>query len=236
MKLRMSVGILPKVFVTMIFVTVVPLAVIWYLGYRATMERLSTDIDDRLSVAADNAVGDVNAWVDMHVRLLKQTAGLRDIVSMDPRWQRPILESITRVYPKIFLAHTVAPNGMNITRNDQEAPKDYSDRMWFQQPATGAALGRQVLISRTTGQPAFNLAVPIRDAEGGIVGVLSIVMHIDELTRTIANVHIGTPVLTCIDGDQWWAWGPRRRRRSSSRRAARRWLPTRRRPTRVGHS
>jgi len=189
--LRMRVGILPKVFVTMVFVTVIPLAVIWYLGYQATMDRLSKDIDDRLSGVANNAVTHVNAWVDTHARLLGQNAALGDIASMDPKRQRPVLESIARTYPWIFLAHTVAPNGMNVTRNDQEAPKDYNDRKWFQQPAAGAPLGWQVLISRTTGQPAFNLATPIRNPLGGVIGVLSIGMHIDELTRTIANVHIG---------------------------------------------
>ena len=191
MGLRIRVGILPKVFVTMVFVTIIPLAVIWYLGYQATTERLSKDVDDRLSGVADNAVTHVNAWVDTHVRLLGQNVALGDITSLDPKRQRPVLESISRVYPWIFLAHTVAPNGMNVTRNDQEAPKDYADRKWFQQAAAGEPLGRQVVISRTTGQPAFSLAVPIRDPQGGVLGVLSIVMHIDELTRTIANVRIG---------------------------------------------
>jgi methyl-accepting chemotaxis protein len=190
-KLSVRVGILPKVFVTLIVVTVIPLAAIWYLDYRATMARLSTDIDDRLSRVAAHGVTFVNAWVDTHVRLLTQNATLDDITSMDARRQKPILESIARVYPWIFLAHTVAPDGVNLARNDHETPKDYSDRKWFLQPAAGMAVGRQVVISRTTGQPAFSLAVPIRDAKGGVTGVLSIVMHIDELTKRIANVRIG---------------------------------------------
>jgi len=184
-------GILPKLFITLIAVTVVPLGAIWYVDYRGSVDYLSRNIDDRLSAQADSAVSYVNAWVDTHARLLRQNASLDDIVSMNTRRQAPVLQSIARQYPWIFLAHTLGPDGINVGRSDQEAPKDYADREYFQQAMAGAPLGRQVVISKTTGQPAFILAAPIATRDGRRIGVLGIAMAIDDLSRTITAVRIG---------------------------------------------
>ena len=191
MNFRIRFGILPKVFVTMVAVTVIPLGAIWYLDYRSTTERLSTDIDERLSAVADNAVAYVNAWVDGHARLLHQNAQLEDIVSMDPKRQVPVVQAIAREHPWVFLAHTVNTVGLNIARSDGDTPRNYGDRAWFQQASAGAPLGRQVVISKTNGQPSFILGVPIVDKGRGTVGALSVAMFVDELTKRIANVRIG---------------------------------------------
>ncbi len=190
-RLSIRFGILPKLFITLIAVTVVPLGAIWYVDYRASLEYLSRNIDERLGTQADNAVSYVNAWVDQHARLLRQNASLDDMVSMATRRQAPLLQSIARQYPWVFLAHTVGPNGMNVARSDKEAPKDYGDREYVQQAMGGAPLGRQVVISKTTGRPAFILSVPIVSEDGWRVGVLAIAMAIDDLSAKITAVRIG---------------------------------------------
>ena len=48
MKLRLSFGIFPKLLVTMLVVTLIPLGAIWYLDYRADSESLSGQIEQRL--------------------------------------------------------------------------------------------------------------------------------------------------------------------------------------------
>lgn len=184
-------GILPKLFITMIAVALLPLSAIWYLHYRASVERLSHDIEERLSAQADESVGYVNGWVDTHLRMLRQNASLDDIVSMNGHRQAPVLQSIARQYPWVFLAHTLGPDGMNVGRSDSEAPKDYADREYFQQAISGAPMGRQVVISKTNGRPAFILSVPITNRGLQRVGVLAVAMAIDELSRKITAVRIG---------------------------------------------
>lgn len=184
-------GILPKLFVTLVAVAVVPLGAIWYLDYRASVEYLSRNIDERLSTQADNAVSYVNGWVDTQARLLRQNARLSDIVSMDGRRHAPVLQSIVLDYPWVYLAHTMGPDGMNVGRSDQEAPKDYADREYFQQAMAGAPLGRQVVISKTTGKPAFILSVPIVAGGEQRIGVLAIAMAVDDLSKKITGVRIG---------------------------------------------
>jgi methyl-accepting chemotaxis protein len=109
---------------------------------------------------------------------------------MDPKRQRRTLLSIVNEYKAIYLAFTIAPDGTNVGRSDQESPKNYGDRIYVQQVLRGAPLGQQVVISRTNGQPAVILSVPIT-AEQRLAGVLAIGMTINDVSGSVTNVQIG---------------------------------------------
>ena len=94
MTLRPSFGIFPKLLLTMLVVTLIPLGAIWYLDYRAESESLSREIEQRLGSQADAIVGYVDAWVEMHLRMLRQNAALEDMSSMDGKRQKPLLRAI----------------------------------------------------------------------------------------------------------------------------------------------
>lgn len=183
-------GIFPKVLLTMVVVAVIPLAAIWYVNYHSAVERLSSQVDQQLGDRADAIVSYVDAWVDMNVKMLHQNAALDDIAAMDAKRQRRILLSIANEYKAVYLAFTIAPDGTNIGRSDQESPKNYGDRIYVQQVVRGAPLGQQVVISRTNGQPALILSVPVM-AEQRLAGVLAIGMTITDVSTSIASVQIG---------------------------------------------
>jgi methyl-accepting chemotaxis protein len=190
MKLRLSFGIFPKLLLTMLVVTLIPLGAIWYLDYRAESESLAGQIEQRLSSQADAMAGYVDAWADMNVRMLRQNAALDDMSSMDAKRQKPLLRAIAAEYKWVYIAYTIAPDGNNIGRNDEEAPRFYGDRGYFKQAIEGRQVGQEVLISRTTGQPAAILAVPIWKLDK-IVGVLAAGTTVSEISSTITNVKIG---------------------------------------------
>ena len=172
MKLRLTFGIFPKLLLTMLVVALTPLGAIWYLDYRTESESLSRQIEQRLSGQADTMVGYVDAWVDMNVRMLRQNAALDDMSSMDGKKQKPLLRAIAAEYKWVYLSFTIAPDGNNIGRNDEEAPRFYGDRGYFKQAIDGRQVGQEVVVSRTTGQPAAILSVPIWKLDK-VVGVLA---------------------------------------------------------------
>lgn len=190
MKLRLSVGIFPKLLLTMLVVTLIPLGAIWYLDYRSESEKLSSQIEQRLSGQADTMTGYVDAWVDMHLRMLRQNAALEDMASMDGKKQKPLLRAIAAEYKWVYLAFTIAPDGNNVGRNDEEPPRFYGDRGYFKQAIEGRQMGQEVVISRTTGQPAVILSVPIWRLDK-VLGVLAVGTSISDVTTTIANAKIG---------------------------------------------
>src|SRR5438552_2726968 len=157
MTLRPSFGIFPKLLLTMLVVTLIPLGAIWYLDYRAESESLSREIEQRLGSQADAIVGYVDAWVEMHLRMLRQNAALEDMSSMDGKRQKPLLRAIATEYKWIYLGFTIAPDGNNVGRNDEEPLRFYGDRGYFKQAIDGRQMGQEVVISSTTGQAALIL-------------------------------------------------------------------------------
>jgi len=187
---RLGFGIFPKLLLTMLVVTLIPLGAIWYLDYRTESENLSNQIEQRLSGQADTMVGYVDAWVDMHLRMLRQNAALEDMAAMDGKKQKPLLRAIAAEYKWVYLAFTIAPDGNNVGRNDEEPPRFYGDRGYFKQAVEGRQMGQEVVISRTTGQPAVILSVPIWRLDK-VLGVLAVGTSISDVTTTIANAKIG---------------------------------------------
>ena len=190
MALRPGFGIFPKLLLTMLVVTLTPLGAIWYLDYRTESGNLSNQIEQRLSSQADTMAGYVDAWVDMHLRMLRQNAALDDMAAMDGKKQKPLLRAIAAEYKWVYLAFTIAPDGNNVGRNDEEPPRFYGDRGYFKQAIEGRQMGQEVVISRTTGQPAVILSVPIWQLDK-VLGVLAVGTSISDVTTTIANAKIG---------------------------------------------
>ena len=186
----MKFGIFPKLLMTMIVVAVIPLGAVWYLNHLASLNRLNHDIDQRLSAQSDAIVRSVDDWVEMNLKVLRQTAALDDIAAMDARRQKPILRSITNEYQWTYLAFTIGLNGMNVGRSDDKEPINYADRVYVIDVLKGAPLGKQVLISRTTGQPSFILSVPIT-ARQQLAGVLALGTSVEQMAKHVTNVPIG---------------------------------------------
>jgi methyl-accepting chemotaxis protein len=183
-------GIFPRLFFSMIVVAVIPMGAIWYVDYRASLDRLTADLDARLSSQADAAVNLVDAWVDMNLKVLRQNAALDDMATMDPKKQRPLLRSVLNEYRSTYLVFTVGLDGMNVARSDDVPLIDYKDRVYVQQVLQGGAMGQQVVISRTTGQPALILSVPIT-AKDRLAGVLALGASVTEVSGTVANARFG---------------------------------------------
>lgn len=193
-----SFSIFQKILLAMLLVALVPLAVIWYLNYTDATKRISSTVEQQLTDVSNNLVSFVDNWVMMHYRILKQTATIPDIASMNGAKQKPILKSIIGEYDWIAGVITLAPDGMNVGRYDERKLEDYSDRVYFKQVAGGAPIGMQVAISKSTGKPNFTLAAPIQKSNEkdptspkDLAGVIVMAMQITQISDIITNVHVG---------------------------------------------
>ncbi len=176
----------------LILLVVIPLAVgvVVFFGYRA--DRIfREEAEQRLEATAYTLDSNVSIWLNLNTKALTQMVSLPDIISLDAARQNPILKLTSAAFPHLFLVHTTDVNGVNITRNDDGENQNYSDRLWYQGAISGKPVQFQSLISRTTGKPALNMASPIRDASGAIIGVGSFVSELDDITREVNAQKVG---------------------------------------------
>jgi methyl-accepting chemotaxis protein len=190
-KTKVRFGLFQKILMAMLLVSLVPMGLIWYLNFRAASEQSTRLVEERLSSYADNLRHQVDAWVEMNRRMLMQNASIADMRSMGGNRQEPLLRSIVDKYEWNYLAFTTDLSGNNIARSDGKALKYYGDRQYFLEVVNGAELGKQVLIGKTSGQPALVLATPIFDENRKLAGVLSTAMTIGDISNTVAAARIG---------------------------------------------
>jgi GAF domain-containing protein/HAMP domain-containing protein len=170
-----------------------------YLSRSAGAE-IETQSKNLLAETNHTISTNVNIWLELHYRTLKELVLLPDIVSMNPARQRPILKVVTTTHPNLFLAQTLDLTGLNVARSDDADPIDYSDRQYFQEAKAGAPIASQVLISRTTGKPALNISAPILNGQGRVIGVASIVSQLDEISQDVVEIADTYGITFIVDG------------------------------------
>ena len=183
--------VFPRVLLAMLLVASIPMLGLWYLSIYKAQQEWQRTVDLNLSRAAQALEDRLDTWVTMHYYLLKENAALADIISMDPARQKPILQAMKNTYHWTYLAFTITPDGRNVSRSDDNPPVYYGDRRYVQQVVQGKPMSHEVVISRTTGKPAFALSVPIHDSRQNLVGVMALSSALDEVSKATAAVPIG---------------------------------------------
>ena len=183
--------IFPQVLLTMFLVALVPLAGLWYINNARARAEAQANTEERLRQTAQELAGEVDAWTNTNLRVIEQNASLAGMKSMQASQQNPILESINSAYEWTYLVFTMDAEGNNVGRSDGGSLKFYGDRQYFQQVAQGQEVGQQVLISRSTGNPALILSGPIQSDTGEFQGVLAVGSQLDTISNTITGTTIG---------------------------------------------
>jgi GAF domain-containing protein/HAMP domain-containing protein len=188
----------PRLTLLILSITVpIFVAIVTLVGIRAG-PLMEEDAAERLEAANRSLAANVSVWLDLNVKSLQQLVSLPDIISMDAARQKPLLEAMAAAYPHMYLVSTTDLNGINVARNDDVAPKDYSDRPWFLEARNGAPLTFQTLIGRTSGVPSLVASMPIRDESGVIVGVGMFATVLTDITREVQAGQMGDTGLAYI--------------------------------------
>jgi methyl-accepting chemotaxis protein len=183
---KVRFGLFGKIITVMLIVSLLPFAIFWGITLRETNERIRADTEALMAQTARGLGNQVDAWIDNNVSILRTAAKLPEIISMIEGQQKPILETIQKQYPWMYLVFTVGPDGMNVARSDDVPLKDYSDREYYKSIMMGKNLSWQTLIGKTSQKPALVLAVPIK-SENQTVGVMAAAMTVDDISKNIAN-------------------------------------------------
>lgn len=183
---KVRFGLFGKIITVMLIVSLLPFAIFWGITLRETNERIRSDTEALMAQTALGLGNQVDGWIDHNVAILRTAAKLPEIISMAAENQKPILETIQKQYPWMYLVFTVGTDGMNIARSDDVPLMDYSDREYYKNIMMGKNLSWQTLIGKTSQKPALVLAVPIKSGDQ-TVGVMAAAMTVDDISKNIGT-------------------------------------------------
>jgi methyl-accepting chemotaxis protein len=174
----------------MLIVSLLPFAIFWGITLRETNDRIRLDTEQLMAQTAQGLGNQIDGWINNNVSILRTAAKLPEIISMEDAQQRPILKTIQKQYPWMYLVFTVGTDGMNVSRNDDVPLKDYSDRQYYKTIMRGKNLSWQTLIGKTSKKPSLVLAVPIKSSDQ-TVGIMAAAMTVDDISKNIGTWKTG---------------------------------------------
>jgi methyl-accepting chemotaxis protein len=194
--------IFPKILLTILLVTAIPLAGLWYINNYKLAKGVAENVDRSLRKEAEVLSAHVDQWTESNLRVLDQMGNIPDVQSMDGPRQKPILKSITDTYKYIYLAFTVDNTGNNIGRSDEGKLTYYGDRKYAKDVLSGKPIGQQVVIGRSSGKPALILSRPLQGDANQLRGLIAIAVTLEEMSKAVTDARIGeTGYAILIDGE-----------------------------------
>ncbi len=160
-----------------------------YASSRAT-KIIETNALETLANQTQALTENVARWKTMNVLALQNLSRLPSIVSLEAQQQKPLLEEFVKSYDHLYLASTIGLDGINIARNDNQPPKDYSSRKYFKGAKAGNDLTWQSLISKTNQKPAACFSTPIRQQQQ-VTAVLQACSNLEAIGQQVGAVKIG---------------------------------------------
>lgn len=183
---KIRFGLTAKLFSMMIIVSLLPLGIFSGIILKHSKDRIRNEAKINSNQISIGIAKHVDEWLDKNVRLTKTFASMRDMISMNRFLQEPLLNTILKVYPSIYLSHTIDLNGMNIARSDGKPLINYSDKQYFKDVLAGKTVAWQTMIDKSLQKPSLVLAVPIKKGDN-ITGILVNAIRLDDLSRRIVT-------------------------------------------------
>ncbi|MEE4363279.1 MAG: methyl-accepting chemotaxis protein [Desulfotignum sp.] len=201
-----------KLILSGILVVVIPLTVVGLFSLNKATDALvrgannqAAQIAQDLAIMTDSVLNqEVKLATEMGINPLIRNAVSKvsgdgidnaktELKALD-RFLKTVSENIGQDYDTFFVTNA---QGVTISDNFDGALREqgvsFSDRDYFIAARnTGKVAVGQAITSRNTGKPIIGIAVPIKTASGEFGGVFGLAVKLDELSRKITSVKIGS--------------------------------------------
>lgn len=165
--------------------------IILYSGIQFRNEMLN-DARKETRKLVDRIVTEQQALVVGAEQLMTALAQLPEVKHHDAAGVEPILRELRKLnpmYSNIFIADR---NGrVWATAVPVKPPFIVSDRRYFKNALESGHLSSgEYVLSRATSKPAFNLAYPLKDNHGAVIGVISVGFVIDQYRKLLEQMQL----------------------------------------------
>jgi methyl-accepting chemotaxis protein len=188
---RFRIGMVAKATMAMLFVGLIPLIAFGAISLARQRDQIQREAAQVMKLDAERIASQIDEWVGMNIRALNTAANLPAIIGMQREDQPRILAAIKAAYPWMYLVFTIAPNGMNVARSDEQPLVDYKERGYYKDIILlGKEVAWEAVLGKTSGKPSLLLAVPIKSG-GATVGVMAAGSTVEEISKVVAGWHSG---------------------------------------------
>jgi PAS domain S-box-containing protein len=180
-----------QVLLALALIGVLPLGLVGLIVADRDRRALEEYSARELTGLARGLAGQLDIYLDELLSNARAIAAMPSIAGMDPRRQGMLLKELYHHYPRIARLETFDRYGQFLASSDSMAESIISQQDMLHRALTH---GRQVWTlagDAGSGRSALLLYTPIRDDERLVVGVLSLVVDLEDLSAVVGRVAIG---------------------------------------------
>ncbi len=152
--------------------------------------KISKEERENIKLKTKMLANSVSRWDESNLLALNNLSVQPNIISMDAREQKPVLEALIDKYEHFYRATTINLDGWTLARNDNRKSQYRGDRYYFKTAVKGSDIvAYQALISRTTKRPALCMSQAIYNQK--VVGVVMLCSNLEAITKQIGEMRFG---------------------------------------------
>ncbi len=177
-----------KITVTILAIFLVALSSLGGLNYWKARSIITENITKDMVNQAEGSAGDIGEWLDARKAELTLIAGNPVVVSGNIEAMIPVLAAAKNSSKSFEIVAYASQNGESV--NGGGFKVGVADRLYFKAAINGQPFVSDPLISRASGNPVVNIAVPVK-AGDKVVGVLFGSTIMEALNQKVLAVKLG---------------------------------------------
>lgn len=179
------------IFGLMLAGSIIPLGLYANFSYNSTKERITESTELALSKDNQSNARTVQSWISGNEQAIRASSVASELGTMDPGIVREFMIRVNAELPVFYAIIAIGKDGVQIARSNIDKLINVGDRPYFKKSIEGVPSTIQSAISKTTGKSFFTIAVPIRNPQKEIVGVLSALAESAQITDKVTGSKIG---------------------------------------------
>lgn len=180
-----------KLILLFIIIATVPLLAASIFSFQTSRNTLMAEIEEQNMEAALALGQELDLMLEARLKLLHAASKDDDITSMDPARMVDNVKAYAAQYGDMPVVIISDSTGKQIYRN-QGTLGNIADRQYFQDIKSAQPFSiSDVLFAKATGKSSVILSVPLHNAQGQWIGLISGVMDLQHLSNLIARKKIG---------------------------------------------
>ena len=199
---RTRIGLRGYIFCCLGLVAALPVLVLGVIQVSKWEAKQVDDVDQERQFVAQTLVQGISQIVDGHVRAVQTLAGqVQARGSLDKAVLQPMVSSLRKRYGGFSFMYIAGADAVSIVTDPPftedgkpTAGTDYSNRDYYRAVArTGNTAISRVQIGKRSGVPNVQIAAPIHDAKGAMVGFVEGSLDLDGIQALIDSTIKGMP-------------------------------------------
>ncbi|MBC7343111.1 MAG: methyl-accepting chemotaxis protein [Clostridia bacterium] len=206
---RKRSSLVMRLTITLLLLTVIPLAILTVVINQNTSAALMEKTKDQLAGSAEKQANSVRQGLQDQQKSVAQWALSDTVTSLDPKRILPFFKAIIgsdETYETILL---LDKQGNLIINSAGESGISYADLPCFKDALQGKPAISDMMFSKSTGNPIYAVAAPVKNQAGEIAAVLAATISSKSLNQIVGNAQLGqTGKVFMVNKDGYFLTAP----------------------------